>query len=996
MSFHRSDLNFTNYMTNSYDKHDLTIGHCNIQGGYISMLKSTEVISLIRKHEMDLIGLNETNLNDTIDSSTLNIPSGYNLVRKDRGKGSRGGCAVLVSKNCAHVEIEMNTTVDNIEAIWIKIKSINLYVCCFYRSTKLCKIDKFLDYMVECMSKIRGKRVIWLGDINLDQNKINSPDYKRLDTTLKSFNLVQTIQEMTRIAKRGNKITATIIDVIFTNCYSDIIKSEVLDEKIGDHQALKCQLDFKVAKAAKYEKVEIRDFCMINKTAYYEYLKSTDFSPILLSDSAEESANGLNHHLNSQFDNFFPLKTITVHQHFIYKPSRESLNAIKDKRKFYKKFKAKLAKVISSGCERCGLCSKCKKSLDAWNVYKEVRNKSNMTTRNNKKENLMKDLKAKSAKNDLKGVWRTIKAAANMAPKSNKQPASGSALDAEQLNTHFSTIGSSIKDSIPRCEYSVDEFLENVPQPTSKMNQFETVTEEEVLNYVKSIANDKAIADNIPVKIYKTVVNAIIEPLAHIINLSLKNGTVPQLCKIATVTAIHKGGDKDDLNNYRPISILPLVGKCIEFFVNQQILLYFEENKLFSNDQYGFRKNHSTTFLMCNLMDNLYNSKDSGCTPSVIFLDIKKAFDTVDHKILIKKLKFYGVDGTVLLWIENYLTGRYQATKSGGKVSLLKLIMCGVPQGSILGPLLFSIFINDLTYICHLSKPSLFADDGALFFEDTCRHSYLAIRLELVTVMKWLQANKLALNTDKTNFMVFDSSKNVDNITLENGATIHEVKSVKYLGLMLDSGLKFNDHVDYVKKKVLKRIGAMYRAGSLLSKKFRKMFANSLMLPQFDYLDTIYSRANKTKLAELDILYKRVAKNALGVEKTESSINVYKDMGWLPLHLRRQLHLSSYTFKTIKDYCPRNMMDKFSYMSGGSRSSENCDLSIPKSKSFKQFSFQAAKCWNILPADLRKIDNPSNFSKFLKARLLKSAINDTNYSINNGYDFFYQIVDSLI
>ena len=976
--------------------HNLTFGHCNIQGGYISMLKSTEVNSLIRKHEIDVMGLNETNLNDTIDSTTLNIPSGFNLIRRDRGKGSRGGCAVLINKNCAHSEIDMKTNVDDIEALWIKIKSINIYVCCFYRSARFCKVDKFLDYMVECMSKIKGKRVIWLGDINLDQNKINSPDYKRLDTTLKSFNLVQTIQEVTRIAKRGTKITATIIDVIFTNCYGDIIKSEVLDDRIGDHQALKCQLDFKVTNAARYEKVEIRDFCMMNKTAYYEYLKSTNFGPILASDSAEEAANCLNNCLTSQFDNFFPMKNITIHQNFIFKPSRESLNAIKNKRKFYKKFKAKLAKVIASGCDKCGICIKCKNSLAAWKVYKEIRNKANITTRSNKKENLMIDLKAKSAKNDLKGVWKTIKAAANMKPKSNKQPDLGTALDAEQLNKHFCTIGTSIKDSIPRCEYSVDEFLQNVPQPLSKMDKFESVTNEAVFNYIKSIANDKAIADNIPIKIYKCVINAIIEPLTHIVNLSLKNGTVPQLCKIATVTAIHKGGDKDNFNNYRPISILPLIGKCIEFFVNEQILYYFEDNKLFSNDQYGFRKNHSTTFLMYNLMDNLYNSRDSGCKPSIIFLDIKKAFDTVDHKLLIKKLKFYGVEGTVILWIENYLTGRYQATKSGGKVSLLKLIMCGVPQGSILGPLLFSIFVNDLPYICHLSTPSLFADDGALFFEDTCRQSYLAIRLELVTVMKWLQANKLSLNTDKTHFMVFDNNKNIDSITLENGAIIHEVKLVKYLGLMLDSGLKFNDHVDYVKKKVLKRIGAMYRAGSLLTKKYRKMFANSLMLPQFDYLDTIYSRANKTKLTELDILYKRVAKNALGVEKTESSINVYKDMGWLPLHLRRQLHLSSYTFKTIKNYCPKNMVDKFSYISGGSRSGENCDISIPRSKSFKQFSFQAAKCWNILSPDLREIDDPSKFAKVLKARLLKSVIKDTNYSINNGYDFYYQIVDSLI
>ena len=169
------------------------------------------------------------------------------------------------------------------------------------------------------------------------------------------------------------------------------------------------------------------------------------------------------------------------------------------------------------------------------------------------------------------------------------------------------------------------------------------------------------------------------------------------------------------------------------------------------------------------------------------------------------------------------------------------------------------------------------------------------------------------------------------------------------------------------------------------------MFANALTLPHFDYLDTIYGRASKKKLSGLDILYKKVAKIALGVEMTESSLNVYRDMKWLPLHLRRQLHLSSYMLKIINGYGPSNFMHKFSYVSGGSRDGTKCNLYMPKSNSLKQFYYLGAKAWNNLPQSLRLINDPKIFSKVYKTQLLDSITEDPNYAVNNSFDYFYKI-----
>ena len=154
---------------------------------------------------------------------------------------------MIISNKLAYDDkIKVNTTLSNIESKWIIVKGSNIYICGFYRSNGYCKLDNFLDYFTECMNKLKGKKVIWIGDINVDQNKINDLDYRKLDSTLKSFNMIQTIQRYTRVARKGNKFTYSTIDVVITNCYADFENSSVLPEQLGDHFSIKCELQFKV------------------------------------------------------------------------------------------------------------------------------------------------------------------------------------------------------------------------------------------------------------------------------------------------------------------------------------------------------------------------------------------------------------------------------------------------------------------------------------------------------------------------------------------------------------------------------------------------------------------------------------------------------------------------------------------------------------------------------------------------------------------------------
>ena len=612
---------------------------------------------------MDILSLNETNLNDSITTQTLNIPANYSFKRLDRGTGSRGGCGLIISDKVAYSPVTINTNLCDIEARWIKIKSSNIYICGFYRSSGYCKLDNFLDYFSECMNKLKGKKIIWIGDINVDQNKISTPDYKKLDSALKSFNMIQTIQNYTRIAKKSNIFTYSTIDVIITNCYSDFENSSVLPEKLGDHYAIKGELQFEVEMPPKFEKVTIHDYSHNNIKAFQVYLANTDFTSLFKSKQVDNALSIFETHLNRYHDHFFPLKVVKKHQKFIYKPSPESLSAIKLKKRLHRKFKAKIKKVTESRCNNCNVCNKCISAHLAWDEYRKQRNLTNKITKANKRENLVNDLKSKSAKNDLKGIWQSIKLATNLPTMTNTQSnIDNEIINAETMNKHFCEVGPKLNATVPLYNnISFKDFLVSDDNDCT-LNSFNEVSSEKIKSYIMSLSSNKAITDQLPLRIFKSILPIIVHSITHIVNLSLSTGQFPDSCKVATVTPIFKGGDVSDPNDYRPISILPIISKCIEFCVNEQLTDYFEKNKLLTDNQYGFRKNHSTTYLTLDLFDKIFDSKSKGNIPAIIFLDIKKAFDTVDHKLMIDKLKFYGVDGTVILWIGNYLACRKQAT----------------------------------------------------------------------------------------------------------------------------------------------------------------------------------------------------------------------------------------------------------------------------------------------------------------------------------------------
>ena len=314
------------------------------------------------------------------------------------------------------------------------------------------------------------------------------------------------------------------------------------------------------------------------------------------------------------------------------------------------------------------------------------------------------------------------------------------------------------------------------------------------------------------------------------------------------VIGLHKKGAKEEVSNYRPISLLPVLSKVFEKVMKSRLHSFFQQNKILSPNQYGFQANKSTEQAILQIQSHIINSLENSNFACSIFLDFAKAFDTVNHGILLKKLHHYGIRGKALEWLESYLTNRKQCVQVGNCRSAFENIKHGVPQGSVLGPLLFLVYINDIVYSSKFFKFLLFADDTSL----VCEHSSLKIltetaNQEIGNVLNWLKANKLSLNEDKTEFLIFRGPKlrrksPDDNVILKiHGLEKSEVSTSTYLGVLIDNKLNFIEHMKYLKIKLKKGTSMIAKLRHFVTEKYLKMIYNAHIEPHLAYASTVWT-----------------------------------------------------------------------------------------------------------------------------------------------------------
>ena len=622
-----------------------------------------------------------------------------------------------------------------------------------------------------------------------------------------------------------------------------------------------------------------------------------------------------------------------------------------------------------------------KEIMQAMKIRDELRKQKDRRKEYKKQRNRVKNLVNKAKKNvytkminggkDTASLWRAI----NMVTRGNTNKHKNDTtnippnLTADTFNNHFLSIADLLKQSSNRtAQYQCPEKLKQFCQTRTAGNAPFTIPPlgaHEVAKMITSMANKKSCGvDEISTKILKISLPYIVESLTHIYNLAITTNTFPSLLKCAKVIPLAKSKDTSDLNNFRPISLLPVLSKPLERHVQSHLSDYLEGRNLLHSLQSGFRSKHSCHTALTRLVDTWLQSIHESNVTGSLFLDLRKAFDLVNHEILLKKLELYFGNLDSLAFIRSYLTSRTQAVLLNGSYSSTGIVDCGVPQGSILGPLLFSLYINDLPLYLSCDKVTcdLFADDATLNTPDRdIGNVETRLQQSLLDVSEWCNHNQMVLHPSKTKCMVVTTRQKYQETDLSlslslNDNSIEQVEHHRLLGIVVDKQLDWKEHTKHVCKKVASNLFMLSKLRPFTDTDTRMVFYNAHVRSHIDYASTVWDGCSGAGLKRLNSLKRRAAK--LVHHETQIPLEQrFEELDMLPLSSHLSFNKAILMYKLIRKPCPSYLKKKISLLSSAS-SRRGLELRLPPARidlCKHSLSFSGAQLWNSLPKYIRNV-----------------------------------------
>lgn len=945
--------NFDSFVSNSFNSSSLfNIISVNIRSlSSISKFNKFKNVVTTFPKLPDVIAVQETWINqDLVQLYNLPCYKSIHCCRSD----TYGGTSVFI-RDDIHFTIMTNISANYIDCIALRLNEIKfegkpLTFISFYKSPK-CNADNFSLFLNNMLSSYGRTPCTFAGDANVDALDTNSSN--------ELFNLLSTYDYRNCHELITRPLSGTSIDHI----YSNIVKNMFIDSiefNMSDHNIISCKIDVETKNPDFFRETYTRcDFDRLNSVVQeklsevvYSGNASTDTSCFInciqnaVADCSVTQEKSINLKRKiTPWTNGNLCKLILYKDRLLKQRRKHSNNEIEDR-----------LKAISNVIRKASFSS-----MNNYYVYNLER-----------------------TKNDLRKSWAFMNESMGRVPRKelclkdlNGEIIEDEKLKAETLNTYFLNSVNTIKQNI-------EQFPNDNYNALRTMNtcfhrfEFNTTTEEEVKNVIDGLVPGKSCGhDNIYPKAFKLCVNSITPHLVKILNEIITTSIYPDILKIHKIIPIPKEKGSTTCDQYRPISMLSIIDKVFEKILHNQLFKYFDENKLLNDFQFGFRKACGTEEAVINVQNFICNGLDEGKKAVVgVFYDLSKAFDLIDHMILIQKLESYGVVGKAVLLLKNYLRNRKQFVKINEQQSALEDVKYGVPQGSVLGPLLFSLYINDIKNLGLTGKMFVYADDISLFYP-YCYESAVKpyIGRDAALLIEYMRINKLYLNPIKTKLIRFKPYFNFSNqfSVYIDGKEIQEVSSVKFLGIYFQSNLSWDQHINYVKSKVSSAIGILYKFKNKFNEHSKLLIYQALIQSHFNYLSIVYSYKKSVELRSLQRLQNKALKTVANLPLLHSTKSLYSEVfpSILPIYGCYKYQLLVYVFKCLHNIGHHTIKFNYNQQIVNTRNN-NLKVALCRTETTKQrVQFSGSSEYNLLPPNIKSINSLCLYKQILKQFLLQ-------------------------
>lgn len=954
-------------LTASLQNNDFYLVHFNVRSLSKNLDKIEEFLCDMARLP-DAIAVSETKLNSN-SSANISIPN-YNFLRYD-SPSCAGGVGLYIKDTLQfHVRHDLSLNLPQCEDLWleIKCKSTDIVIGVIYRHPKK-EILSFQTEIYSKLAKLETEKLNYIiaGDINI--NTLEKSSKKTLDyiSTLSSIGCEMTINNPTRF---GNNCTPSLLDHIYTNISKHDIYSGICAFEISDH----LPIFFFVRRSMCHAKSEKKFKRCLKHFVLEEFLIDLE------ANLSKVDIDSQSTYVNDNVDNLITVFKTVLNRHaplrsmsrrekrLSNKPwiTKGILNSIKTKNRLFRShFKSN---------------DPSKKYL-----YKKYLNKLTHI-KFKAKQNYYDNLFKTNYKNPSE-TWSIIRQIIECKPSTRKTKLPSTiSIDNVKTNTnsqiflnklcaYFANIGADMAKNIPQSSNSF-KFHD---KSCMKSFVFQEIDEEEVSSHINNIkASSTPGSDEISPKFVK-LAKVILSPfLTKLFNKCIQQEIFPDAFKIAHVIPIPKVSSPRTLNELRPISLLPVFSKLFEKILESKMTKFLNKNNILTSSQFGFRTNSSTELAITTLYDKLLGNLNEKKATFLLFLDLKKAFDSVSHPVLLKKLYHYGFRGSYFNFLHSYLTNRLICTKLDGKLSKLYSINYGIPQGSVLGPLFFLLFVNDLPNASNF-ETTLFADDTNLHLShNNINTLHFQVVKELHKISQWINANKLTINYKKSCYMIISKKLHLatDFKPTINGNLIEKTVNVKYLGVCLDSKLSWECHIDTMHKKLSKVCGMIYKLRHYVPLSTLKLVYYSMFHSHLQYSLLNWGRAAKTLLHKLEVLQNNILRACFFSSRYNRTNVLYFKFGALKLHDMFEMEIAKFMFKFNNQMLPSSFNNYFikldqvhEYKTRQKSRNEFYQPYIGSEVGRKTLHHICLRSWKSIPQDMRHCSF-SRFKKYFKSNIL--------------------------